>query len=195
MTIADQLEEQVCAEIDRRAADIVALSDDIMRHPETGYRETRTAALVAEWFGELGARPRTGLARTGVKGRLRGRADGPTVGILGELDSLVIPDHPYADPETGAAHACGHNAQIASMIGAGLGLRSVVGELDGDVVLFAVPAEECIQTDWRLGLREAGELRRCHVTERYRLDALSHGGACASSVVLREGRRDGSGRR
>ena len=59
---------------------------------------------------------------------------------------------------TGAAHACGHHAQIASMLGAGMGLQPLMGQLDGDVVLFAVPAEECIEVDWRLGLRAQGKL-------------------------------------
>ncbi|KAA9158049.1 amidohydrolase [Amycolatopsis acidicola] len=158
MTGPEELKSLACAEIDRRAGEIVALSEDIMRHPETGYREFRTADVVAGQLEALGLTPETGLARTGVKARMSGRAAGPTVGILSELDSLVIPDHPYADPETGAAHACGHNSQIAAMVGAGIGLATVHEELDGDVVLFAVPAEECIQTSWRLGLRDAGEL-------------------------------------
>ncbi|GHF53262.1 amidohydrolase [Amycolatopsis bartoniae] len=167
-----ELKARACAEIDRRAAEIVALSEDILRHPETGYRETRTAEVVARKFAELGLAPRAGLARTGVKARMRGRGPGPAVGILGELDSLVIPDHPFADPETGAAHACGHNSQVAAMVGAGIGLRPVLGELDGDVVLFAVPAEECIQTGWRLSLRDAGELH--HTAGKAELIRLGH---------------------
>src|SRR5919199_1271711 len=96
--------------------------------------------------------------RDGVKARMKGRSPGPTVGILGELDSLIVSDHPLADPVTHAAHACGHNAQVASMLGAGMGLQAVMDELDGDVVLFAVPAEEYIEVEWRLGLRERGAL-------------------------------------
>ncbi|MCX4094927.1 amidohydrolase [Nocardia sp. alder85J] len=158
MSTVAELKARVCAAIDREAGRIVELCDDILRHPETGYRETRTAALVADRFTAMGLTPQTGLARTGVKARLRGRAPGPTAAVLGELDSLLIPGHPYADPVTGAAHACGHNAQIASMIGAGLGLAPVMGELDGDVVLFAVPAEECIEVGWRMSLRDKGEI-------------------------------------
>jgi metal-dependent amidase/aminoacylase/carboxypeptidase family protein len=39
------------------------------------------------------------------------------------------------------------------MIGAGRP-QAVMDELDGDVVLFAVPAEEYIEVEWRMGLRE-----------------------------------------
>ncbi|MFJ9173889.1 amidohydrolase [Streptomyces sp. NPDC102360] len=158
MSTAEELKARVCAAIDRAADRITGLSDDILRHPETGYKETRTAGVVADQFTALGLTPQTGLAHTGVKARMRGRAAGPTVAVLGELDSLIIPEHPFADPDTGAAHACGHNAQIAAMVGVGIGMSEVVGELDGDVVLFAVPAEECIEVDWRMGLRDKGEL-------------------------------------
>ena len=153
-----ELKARVCAEIDRRADDIVRISEHIMRHPESGFREVRTAQYVCGQLDRMGISYRSGLALTGVKARMSGRAPGPTVGILGELDSLIVSDHPYADPVTGAAHACGHFAQIASMLGAGMGLQPLMGQLDGDVVLFAVPAEECIEVDWRLGLREQGKL-------------------------------------
>ena len=70
----------------------------------------------------LGLQPQSGLALTGVKGRLRGGMPGPRVALIGELDSLRTSDHPLADPVTGAAHSCGHNAQIAGMIGAAIAL-------------------------------------------------------------------------
>ena len=153
-----ELKARVCEAIDAQAERIAALSDDIMRHPESGFREHATARRVAEQLREMGLPFREGLAGTGVKGRLQGRSSGHTVAVVGELDSLLISDHPFADPSTGAAHACGHNAMVASMIGAGLGLQAVMHELDGDVVLFAVPAEECIELDWRLARREAGDM-------------------------------------
>ena len=89
---------------------------------------------------------------------MSGGKPGPTVGILGELDAILVPESPVADAQTGAAHGCGHNAQIASMTGAGLGLQPIMQYLDGDVMLFAVPAEECIQIEERLELRANGEL-------------------------------------
>ncbi|MBI3976797.1 MAG: amidohydrolase [Chloroflexi bacterium] len=154
MPTRDEVKARVCAEVDRRAEEIRRISDHILRHPEPGYRETRTAQFVAEQLDRMGVPHRDGLALTGVKARLKGRSAGPTVAILGELDSLIVADHSLADPATGAAHACGHNAQIASMLGAGMALQTVMDHLDGDVVLFAVPAEEYIEVEWRLRLRE-----------------------------------------
>jgi amidohydrolase len=148
----------VCAEIDRHANRIIDISAHILQHPEIGFREHATAATVAAQFSGMGLAYQSGLAITGVKARMKGRASTLTVGILGELDSLLVPESPVADPVTHAAHACGHNAQIASMIGAGLGLQAVMSQLDGDVVLFAVPAEECITIEERLELRASGAL-------------------------------------
>src|SRR5262249_58001445 len=135
------------------AGEIVEISAHIRRHPESGYREVRTAEYVAGRLDRLGLKYRDGLALTGVKARLKGRAPGPTVAILGELDSLIVGGHPLADPVTHAAHACGHNAQIASMLGAGMGLQAGMEEPGGDVGLFAVPAEAYIEGEWRARAR------------------------------------------
>lgn len=144
--------------IDERADEIEAISRHLMMLPEPGFREHETARFVARQLDQLSIPHRDGLALTGVKGRLTGRRPGPTVAVLGELDALLIPEHPLADSTTGAAHACGHHAQLASMLGAAMGLQTVMPQLDGDVVLFAVPAEECIEIGWRLGLRAEGKI-------------------------------------
>ena len=63
-----------------------------------------------------------------------------------------------ADPVNGTAHACGHHAQIAAMIGAALALTNeeVQASLSGSVSFFAVPAEEYIDADKRVRLRKEG---------------------------------------
>jgi len=100
------------------------------------------------------------LALTGVKGKLIGGGKGPTIAIIGELDAILVPDHPNANPATGAVHACGHNCQIAAMLGAGMGLLNsgVMEKLQGNVSLFAVPAEEYIELGFRMKLREEGKI-------------------------------------
>lgn len=192
----DELKRRVCAEIDRHADRLIALCDAILRRPETGYRETGTAGLVREQFDAMGLDSRTGLARTGVKARIHGRRPARTVAILGELDSLIVSGHAFADPVTAAAHACGHNAQVAAMVGAGLGLLPVSGALDGDVVLFAVPAEECIELDWRCERRDAGdvefllgkaELIRLGEFDDVDMAMLTHSGGPATDPLLRVG--------
>jgi len=152
------LKEAVCAAIDRRRERIVGLGEAIMDDPELGFKEWHTADRVSEVFSELNLPFENKLAITGVKARLKGKGKGPTIALMGELDALVVPDHPRANGETGAAHACGHNAQIAGLMGAAYGLvESGLSEvLNGDVVFFAVPAEEYVEIEYRLGLVRQG---------------------------------------
>ena len=154
------LKARACAVIDEHAESIVALGETILRQPETGFREHKTARLVADTLNDIGLQARTGLAITGVKAQAEGNPSGPTLALLGELDSLAIHDHPFADTHTGAAHACGHNAQIAGMLGAARGLvqSGVLSCLGGNLAFMAVPAEELIEVEYRLGLREQGEI-------------------------------------
>jgi amidohydrolase len=160
MTTSARLKQEICEAIDRRADRIIALGEAIRRHPELGFKEFRTARLVEETFRELGLSPKTGLAITGVRAEARGATDGPTFALLGELDALVVTGHPGADPETGAAHACGHNAQIAGLLGAAMGLldAKALERLAGRVVFFAVPAEEYGDVEWRVQQAREGRL-------------------------------------
>jgi len=157
----DELKQSLFAAIDRRADEIIGIGEGLRRHPELGFKEEKTARVVAETFRSLGLNPRTGLAQTGVRAELSGGVgEGPTFALLGELDALIVAGHPEADPATGAAHACGHNAQIAGLLGAAMGLADsrVMEHLAGRVVLFAVPAEEYGDIAWRVEQVRAGRL-------------------------------------
>jgi len=161
MSSKEALKAKICDAIDRRQPDIEAIGDGIMAHPELGFKEFDTAKLVSETMEQFGIPHETGLAITGVKGVLKGKKPGPTVALLGELDSVLVGDHPDADSNTGAAHACGHNAQIAGLMGAMMGLidTGAADELAGSIVFFAVPAEEYVEVEYRLGLVKQGKLR------------------------------------
>jgi amidohydrolase len=160
MPTKEELKVGVCREIDSRRDDIINVAETILRNPEPGFREVKTAKLVSEKFTELGIPHQTGIAITGVKGVMNGGNSGPSVGVMGELDSLIIPDHPFADKVTGAAHVCGHNCQIAMMYGAAAAITKsgVLPSLAGRVVFIAVPAEEGIEMSWRDDLRRQGKL-------------------------------------
>jgi len=150
----------VCAAIDARRDVIIKAAEDIRLHPELGFKESRTASVVSDHLTRLGIPHQTGLAITGIKGMLQGKAGGPTVAYMGEMDAIIVPEHPDADATTGAAHACGHNAQIANLLGVAYGLleSGIVPELGGNVALMAVPAEEYVEVEYRLGLKERGQI-------------------------------------
>lgn len=154
----ENLKKLCLQSIDAHKEDIIALGEDIFRHPELGFKERRTSQIFSDALEELGIPFRKGIARTGVKGRLAGAVPGPNVMLMGELDAVVSPLHPCADPETGAAHACGHNSQIAAVLGAAMGLAPLKGLLGGDVTFAAVPAEEYVELEFRQSLQEKGEI-------------------------------------
>ena len=146
--------------IDTKAEDLIAIAQTILKNPEPGFRELKTAKLVAEQFGAWGLQPRSGLAVTGVRADASGSTPGPTMAVLGELDSLIVGDHPHADPVTNAAHACGHHCQIAMMLGAASALTNsdILQSLAGRIAFMAVPAEEYIEIEYRDGLRRDGKI-------------------------------------
>ena len=146
--------------IDAKADDLISIAKTILSNPEPGFREVKTAKLVAEQFGSLGLQPRSGLAITGVRADASGSTPGPTIAVLGELDSLIVGEHPHADPNTNAAHACGHHCQIAMMLGAASALTSsdILESLAGRIAFMAVPAEEYIEIEYRDGLRKDGKI-------------------------------------
>jgi amidohydrolase len=160
MPTREEVKRQVCEAIDRRGEQIIKVGETIRHHPELGFKEFKTARLVEQTLKDLGLSPQTGLALTGVRATMTAAREGPTLALLGELDGLVVSDHPLADPETGAAHACGHNAQIAGLMGAVMGLLDsrALQHMAGRIVAFAVPAEEYGDVAWRVHQAREGKL-------------------------------------
>lgn len=154
----EQLKGKVCETIEMHSERIIAIGRDIFSHPELGFKETRTAAIVADILKELNFECEEHIAITGVKGIAKGKESRAKVMIIGELDAVVCPLHRHADVLTGAAHSCGHHAQITSLIGLAIGLAPFSKYLDGDVVCAAVPAEEYVELEYRQRLREEGKI-------------------------------------
>ncbi len=155
------MKEKLCAAIDARRDEIIAIGSQIYARPELGYKEVHTAGVVQKVFGDLGLEHRTGIGLTGVRAEMQGRASKVKVAVLGELDAVVCPEHPHADPQTGAAHSCGHNVQIAGMLGVAMALKDtgIMSELDGDIAFMAVPAEEFVELEYRNKLRNQGKIK------------------------------------
>ena len=157
----EELKQRVCEAIRARRADIKAVAESVFAEPELGFKENKTSDKVRREFEKLVLTPEGSWGLTGVRARMKGKKSLKTVALLGELDAIICRDHPNADPKTGAAHCCGHHVQLANMIAVGMAFKDagVMDELDGDLVLFAVPAEEYVEIDFRNGLRQKGDLR------------------------------------
>lgn len=156
-----ELKNKVYAAIDNRFVDIEAFGENIFKEPELGFKENLTQAKVRQALEGLDLQCECGAALTGVKARMKGKDCRKTVALLGELDAIVCREHPQSNPLTGAAHCCGHNVQLANLLGVAMAMKDAqaMQYLDGDIVFFAVPAEEYVEIDYRNKLKEAGQLR------------------------------------
>lgn len=150
----------------------------IWKNPETGYKEFKTSAYMEKKFRELGYELTLADGITGFYTVVDTGKEGPEVLVLAELDSVVCPEHPEADKETGAVHACGHNAQCAAMLGIAAALKdeSVLSGLVGRIRLCVVPAEELLEIEYRRTLAAQGKIKyfggKCEFLHRGYFDGV-----------------------
>ena len=153
--------QHITQAVEKHRALILEAERYIWQHPETGYKEHKTSAYLAEKFEALGYKLTYAEGITGFVTELDTGREGPTLLILGELDSIICPSHPESDPETGAVHSCGHNAQCAALLGiaAALTEEGMLDALSGKIRLCAVPAEELLEIEFRSKLRAEGKIK------------------------------------
>ena len=155
-------EQRIIQLIEEHKEEIIQIGRSIWQHPELGYKEFRTSRLFCDFVKKFGLEPEQNLAITGAKAYLKDKKEGDiTVSLIGEMDALPMADSPHANPETGAAHCCGHNAQMAGMMGALFALADpqVREAMDGNVVFFAVPSEEYVEMEFKHNLMKEGKIR------------------------------------
>ena len=98
MPTKDELKASAQAAIDDRAEWLMDAARTILDNPEPGFTEYKTSRFVSEKLSELGISHQSGIAITGLKGIVQGGRPGPTVAVIGELDSLRVLDHPMSIP-------------------------------------------------------------------------------------------------
>jgi amidohydrolase len=152
-TNAQTLSAALDAQIQAVLPKVIAWRRDIHQHPELSNRELRTAKLVTEHLQGLGLEVRTGVAKTGVIGVLKGGLPGRVVALRADMDALPVTemvDLPFKSverstfngQEVGVMHACGHDAHVAMMMGVAEVLSRVKAQLHGTVKFIFQPAEE-----------------------------------------------------
>lgn len=133
----------------------------IWANPETGYKEIKTSAYMEKVFKSLGYNLTMAEDIPGFYTVIDTGRPGPEVLVLAELDSIICPTHPDADPTTGAVHSCGHNAQCAALVGIAAALKEpgALDKLCGKIRLCAVPAEELLEIEYRSELKKQGKIK------------------------------------
>ena len=148
---------------------MVRIRRQIHRHPELGYQEENTAAIIAEELNKLGIKAATGIGKTGVVGRIDSTNNaGPAVALRADMDALAIQEETgleFASEVKGVMHACGHDGHVAMLLGAAALLKKSLKT--GSVILVFQPAEEGgagAQKIMESGLLEDAEaIYACHL--------------------------------
>lgn len=139
------MRHSLLAALRRYEPELVAIRRDIHRHPELGFKETRTAGLVASHLRHWGLAVTEGVAWTGVVATLTGaRGGGQAIALRADMDALPIQeatDLPYASTRPGLMHACGHDGHTAMLLGAARYLAEY-NDFAGTVHFIFQPAEE-----------------------------------------------------
>ena len=149
----DPLKNKANQSADKIESKVIAWRRDFHEHPELGNNEFRTAGIVAKHLQSLGIEVKTGVAKTGVVGILRGGKPGPVIALRADMDGLPVIERtpvPFASKvktqyngqQVGVMHACGHDSHIAILMGVAEILSSMKNELAGTVKFIFQPAEE-----------------------------------------------------
>ena len=126
------------------SAEIAAWRQDIHAHPELGFEERRTSALVAEQLAAWGLEVTQGIAGTGLVGTLRNGNSGRSIGLRADMDALPMAENngfPHRSTTPGVMHGCGHDGHTAMLLGAAKYLAET-RNFDGTVHFIFQPAEE-----------------------------------------------------
>src|SRR6476620_1912272 len=106
-TAADQLPASLATKVremvERDEKHLTEIFLDLHQHPELGFQEVRTAALVAKELQNLGYETHTGIGKTGVVGILK-NGQGPVIMFRSDMDALPVMEEtglPYASRTTG----------------------------------------------------------------------------------------------
>ena len=131
-------------DLDALQAQMTAWRRDLHRHPEFGFEEHRTAALIARTLRGLGIEVAEGIGGTGVVGTLRRGSSNRAIALRADMDALRITEaggRDHASTHPGLMHACGHDGHVAMLLGAAR-LLAEEGGFDGTLRLIFQPAEE-----------------------------------------------------
>ena len=139
MPLADTAESWLAAHYD----DLVAWRRHIHRHPELGRQEFATTQFVADRLVEAGLNPKALPGGAGLVCDF-GPEYGPRIALRADIDALPMAERtglPFTSATPGVAHACGHDAHTAMLLGAATALASVP-QLPVGVRLIFQSAEE-----------------------------------------------------
>lgn len=133
------------------ADQIVAWRRHVHQHPELSFQEFETARFVAAELRSMGIAVETGVAKTGVVGRLG--EGSPVIALRADMDALPVQEDtglPFASQTPGIMHACGHDVHVACLLGAAR-LLAETPPARGQVRFLFQPSEETVDEEEKTG--------------------------------------------
>lgn len=132
-------------EINQIRENLTDIYKDLHRHPELGFNEHRTAAVIADYLKDCRLHVETQHAITGVIGILDSGKPGKTLLMRADMDCLSIAEQTgcdYASIYPERMHACGHDLHVAMLLGAAHVLSEHRSDFCGKIKFVFEPAEE-----------------------------------------------------
>jgi len=145
MGVDSQTARLIDQEIQKHTAEIIRTRRFLHMNPELGNREFETANLIASRLLSFGLEVKSGIAKTGVTGLLRGAEQGLTIGLRADMDALPIQELtnlPFKSLNPGVMHACGHDIHVAIALGTAKVMSALKEKINGNIKFIFQPAEE-----------------------------------------------------
>lgn len=136
---------EIEALVEKYRPDIIRLRRYFHMNPELSGQEIETGRLISARLISLGFEVKSGVAKTGVTGLLRGQEPGPTIAIRADMDALPVQELaavPFKSLNPGVMHACGHDLHMSIAMGTAYVLNDLRSKLKGNVKFIFQPAEE-----------------------------------------------------
>jgi len=151
--LAVDMSKEINAATDKIMPKVIEWRRHLHQYPELSNREFKTSKYVEDNLRRLGLEVKTGVAKTGVVGILKGNLPGPTIGLRADMDGLPVTERnslPFTSKEkseyngqtVGVMHACGHDTHVAMLLGAAEVLSGMKDKIKGTIVFIFQPAEE-----------------------------------------------------
>jgi amidohydrolase len=145
MGVDSQTARLIDQEIQNHKDEIIRTRRFLHMNPELGNQEFETANLIASRLLSFGLEVKSGIAKTGVTGLLRGAEQGLTIGLRADMDALPIQELtnlPFKSLNPGVMHACGHDIHVAIALGTAKVMSALTEKINGNIQFIFQPAEE-----------------------------------------------------
>ena len=143
MSLADLIKQ----EAEELFSEVVGHYHYLHQHPELSYQEKNTSEYITRFLDAEGISYRKNIGGYGILAKVKGEAfhSDRAIALCADMDALPIEEEnnvAYKSINSKVMHACGHDAQVASLMGAVKLINKHKNDFGGTVLFVFQPAEE-----------------------------------------------------